>query len=213
MMTKEIRKKSPESIEDLYNQNYTIAIEEAKWSWKVLSEMIPEYRTPKIVNLTAENYYNLFKQQIYNDSAKLAVLITENQDCKGVQLKEALFTDSASIAMRRNQFLFWLTEETLQSIIPAGIPQHLIKFYYDINFPIKEVQKSGPKVLKIDDLKYGFVIWIIASLTTLFVFISELMAKFFAIKILNGIKKKIQNVFGGVIVISWLRKYVRKNYF
>jgi hypothetical protein len=210
MMTKEIHKKSPETIEDLYYRNFTIISCDEEWSLPLLTSMIPDNRRPKIANYSNDDYYGVFDNHLKNESAKLAVLITENPAHKGVRLKEILFTDTAGLVMRRNQFLYWLTEETLRDLITGGIPQQLVKFYEDINYPLKKEDPADPKVLSIDDLHYGFVIWIVASYITLIAFIAEFLMNFFIVKLWNGVKKNLQKLLGIIFVMKWLRDYLRK---
>lgn len=205
-MTSEIRHKPPETIKDLYTQNYTIVIVEAQWSWKLINGMIPEQRRPLIMNLSADDYYGIFENEIQNASAKLAVFISENREYKGVQLKETLFSDNVGLVMPPNQYLYWLIEETLQKIIPTGIPQHIKNFHLEVCYPPKDVEEVGPQVLTIDDLNYGFVIWIVAIFITLIAFFFEFLMDRIVIKILNGVKKYLRKVFGLILVVTWLTK-------
>jgi hypothetical protein len=174
--------------------------------------MIPEARRPKIVNYSDEAFWDVFKtNQIKNESAKLALLTDNKVLVKGVQLKEALFTDTVGFVMRRNHFLYWLTEETLRDLINGGIPQYIENFYLEwFNSQASIIDKNDPKILSIDDLNYGFVIWSVAISITLIVFIAEFLMKYFVVKLCNGVKNKLQKFLGLIFVIGWLRKYLKQ---
>jgi hypothetical protein len=212
MMTKEIHKKPPETIEDLYNRNFTIISVNASWSWELLTGMIPENHRPKILNYSTADFNQFLRDQLYNESEKFAVFLMEQElfrRAKGVQLKEVLFTDTVGIMTGRNQFIFRLTEETLRDLISGGIPQHIYKFHMDMVFPPNSKDDLGPSVLGIDDLNYGFVIWIVAIVITLLAFIAELCMKFFIVKLFNRIKKNLRKLLGIILVIDWLRNYLK----
>lgn len=75
--------------------------------------------------------------------------------------------------MRKDSFLFHLTEEILRDLITGGIPQHLVKFYEEILYPPLLEDLAGPKVLRIDDLSYGFIIWLVSCSIAVAVFVAE----------------------------------------
>jgi hypothetical protein len=69
----------------------------------------------------------------------------------------------------------------VRDTIPAGIPQYFQKQYLEglskINKGNLTKIESGkrPKVFAVDDLSFGFVIWLIACSISISVFISELI--------------------------------------
>jgi len=102
-------------------------------------------------------------------SAKLAFFIEDiqykalNSFCDGAAVQLKNFHKSAGISSfltKRNSFIHDVLDDVLDKTIPAGIPQYLLKYHFDIVF--KEFDPGAdnePKVLTLDDLSFGFVLW------------------------------------------------------
>lgn len=91
-------------------------------------------------------------------------------------------TTSIGVGVPRNHFLFHSLERTMQLIIPAGIPQYLWTFHYDTFFKIhkyKKIRKKVPKVLSVDDLSFGFVVWLFVCGIAVTCFLSEMVYFYF----------------------------------
>ena len=123
----------------------------------------------------------------------------------GIRLKEKLFSYPMGLGTFPNHFMSALMEDTMQLIIPTGIPQYLyeyhrwlqfLKFYADI--------KTGPNVLSIDDLSFGFVLWAIACGISAIVFCGELCGRW-----LKNVTKKCLGliIFVSVLVRGYLRRH------
>lgn len=208
-MTSEMRKKSPEIIEDLFTQNYTIVSLNQNWSINFLESLIPESQRPKIMKLSEKLFFEFFIKFIDDDSAKFAFFTDESPKLRGIQLKETLLSDRDGIRMGRNHALFWLSEDLLQFLTAGGIPQRIYNFYNEIFYPPKEKEILEPKVMTIDDLSYGFVIWIIASGFTVFIFVFEFLDKFLITKILNWIKLKFCGILINFFFFKILENFIR----
>ena len=90
----------------------------------------------------------------------IATLITDCK-CQPKILKQTLLTYQNGISMLRNHFLFEATEEVVQRLIPMGIIQHSFELHTWISLrPVIEVEGSEPNVLTMDDLEFGFVIYL-----------------------------------------------------
>lgn len=151
------------------------------------------------------DYEKLFKDQIKNESAKLAFFMNEKPNFKGTQLKEILFSNTAGISMRMSTFLFHLTEEVVGDLITAGIPQHLRKFYEEMLYPPVYEELAEPQVLRIEDLRYGFTIWLISCGFAVAGFIYELINQHF----LRKVKFWMQEVLGLFLFMKLLRNYLK----
>ncbi|KAL7011987.1 hypothetical protein ACKWTF_014551 [Chironomus riparius] len=61
----------------------------------------------------------------------------------------------------RNSLIFEILNKLMERIVPAGIPQYLNKYHesnvYRTFYPIIDID---PKVLTLQNLEYGFVLWI-----------------------------------------------------
>ena len=151
------------------------------------------------------DYDILLRDQIKNESAKLAFFMNEQPNFKGIQLKEILFSNTAGISMRMSTFLFHLTEEVVGDLITAGIPQHLRKLYEEILYPPVYEELAGPQVLRIEDLRYGFIIWLISCALAVVGFLNELFIKHF----LKKVKFWMQEVLGLYLLMKLLRIYLK----
>ena len=94
--------------------------------------------------------------------------------CQPKILKQTLLTYQNGVSMLRNHFLFEATEEVVQRLIPMGIIQHSFELHTWISLrPVIEVEENEPKVLTIDDLEFGFVIYLATCGLSIFGFFCE----------------------------------------
>jgi hypothetical protein len=73
-------------------------------------------------------------------------------------------------------------------------------------YPKKIPEAKEPQKLTIDDLSYGFTIWLAASSITVLVFSLEIFYKHFAVKVLNWIKREIKNLIGLSLMLKFFKK-------
>ena len=80
------------------------------------------------------------------------------------------------VATFRNAHSYWLIEDTMRILIQAGIPQYIKKFIILFCFKeTREVEVKIPKVFSINDLEFGFVVWLVACSVAIAGFLCELM--------------------------------------
>ena len=86
-----------------------------------------------------------------------------------------------------NNHAYWLLVKTMRKLVPAGIPQFIRNTVYDfrLKYALPPVLK-GPKVFTFEDLKFGFVIWLIAISIALTAFIIEIV-KFHGVLVTKSI--------------------------
>jgi hypothetical protein len=63
----------------------------------------------------------------------------------------------------------------MKRIVPAGIPQHFWKQEQEMKHKIKFENEDNKKVLSLEDLEYGFVMWIVACAISTAVFLDEFL--------------------------------------
>lgn len=89
---------------------------------------------------------------------------TDACQCQPKILQEVLGTTQVGIGLPLKHFLYSAVDETLQKIIPTGIVSHLLDYHkwvlYRDGIDFSDV--SEPKVLTLNDLSFGFVMWLIA---------------------------------------------------
>jgi len=96
-------------------------------------------------------------------------------------------------------------EDTMQLIIPTGIPQYLYEYHRWLQFLKFHADiKIGPNVLSIDDLSFGFVLWAVACGISAIVFCGELCGR--------CLKNVINKCLGSIIFVYFLmRVYLRRH--
>lgn len=138
--------------------------------------------------------YSKIKSQSENSSAKIAFLVSDIAKRHLVavlnervhQFDERLITFPMGIIFHRNNFLYRLTEEVMEKVIPAGIPQYLFEFHQWMAIRRKITINSvkGPRVLTLGDLNFGFEIWLSACGMACVGYVMEIL-RFKARKILR----------------------------
>lgn len=97
--------------------------------------------------------------------------------CQPKILKQSLLTYQNGISMLQNHFLFAATEEVVQRLIPMGIIQHSYEFHNWICLrPIVEPDENDPIVLTMDELEFGFIMWLAVCGLAVVGFIVEIIA-------------------------------------
>jgi hypothetical protein len=129
-------------------------------------------------------------------------------NCKGIRMDEKWITRTIGVAIVRNHILFQLAEDILQHTIATGIPQHLRQYQKDFILKLEPVvEDDEPKVLTLEDLAFGFNIFLIALGISCITFVLEVVYFYIKIKMRKWL---IRNIGNGVVllnVLQWLRRY------
>lgn len=194
-MTSDPRRPSPKSIDDLYDNNFRISTLSLD-NFQMLQNMIPEYKRPKFYyNFSGEGSddlalecFQLYASQIQNSSAKIAFSLDEDlisflqirYKVYGVRLDEPLATLLLGFGVSTNHFIFSSADEVLRNLLPAGIPQknydNLLSQRIGLRKIVLDIKE--PKVLKIETLSFGFVIWLVTCAFSFAVFLKEILGKY-----------------------------------
>jgi hypothetical protein len=78
-----------------------------------------------------------------------------------------------AIAVMRNNFIFPVTQNAMRKLVPAGIPQHFLKYIYEFVLRGSPKDKKEPKKFDIKDLEFGFVIHMALCAISIVVFVLE----------------------------------------
>ena len=87
-----------------------------------------------------------------------------------------LFTTSDAFLFLDNSYYFRMLKKVIDDLIPTGVMNYLIEKHYVNQFKIQKLEEN-PKVLCLDDLLFGFKIWIGSCLISSLTFISEQLAR------------------------------------
>ncbi|KAG5671333.1 hypothetical protein PVAND_001536 [Polypedilum vanderplanki] len=180
-MTTDMRKPLPDSFEDFLSMNYTVVYEvilnrKHKNNDKGISTLKVNYSTLS----------SLYEEALFEKSSqKYAFYISEdkhrilNKTFKNSLPKMDTFKInmlSEGIAIPKHCIFQQQFDDVIAQLIPSGILKHLEnlrKWYY--NRPIEEEPEDSLKVLSMSDLEFGFIIFLIAALLSIVVFIYEFL--------------------------------------
>lgn len=90
-------------------------------------------------------------------------------------IKQQVKDNALGIGVSRNHFIYPLLENTMTPVLEAGIPQYFIDFMLKFYMKVIEDDPKEPKVFSINDLYFGFVVWISSCSIALAAFIIELV--------------------------------------
>ncbi|KAG5669317.1 hypothetical protein PVAND_017205 [Polypedilum vanderplanki] len=192
--TSDMRKPLPEDIDDLHDQNY-----------KIIAKIPPQNymdgdfyrRFPNrvygifndknytILHKSDEEILDLFCSQLHNATAKLALRINKEdiivneflcQD-SGIILKKEKTVKMLSLGFYRQSILSNALADLMLNLSQTGIPHYLnergFHQFYDLFQPPEE---ENLRIFSLDDLEYGFVLYLGACALAIIVFIFELIS-------------------------------------
>ncbi|KAL7013039.1 hypothetical protein ACKWTF_015166 [Chironomus riparius] len=147
----------------------------------------------------------IYCDNINNSSLKLAFIHTSqffkntNSVCKGSLVKVKKFHMNAipaGLGLNVNSILSPIFNNIMDRTIAAGIPQYLESFSSEFFFgKYQEIEDKMPKVLTLEDLSFGFTLWLCACGMSISMFIFECLREFLALigLLYNLIKNMPQN--------------------
>jgi hypothetical protein len=77
-------------------------------------------------------------------------------------LKERLLAIPIGFSFRKNHYLYQIIDENVQHLVSGGIVDHLYKFHERDCLTPYEYVEWEPYVFSLDDLLFGFFIWLAA---------------------------------------------------
>ncbi|KAL7011992.1 hypothetical protein ACKWTF_014556 [Chironomus riparius] len=184
-MTSDMRKPPPNDVEDLIMRNYTIvACDDVQR--KILKDIVIRNDSKNIWILdSCLLIWNLYCDNYDNEASKLAFFFEDiqysafNSFCQGSAAKLKNFQKDvmlSSFLTHKNSFIHEVLNEVLEKTIPAGIPQHLIEYHTSLIYKKYEpFVDSEPKVLTVNDLAFGFVLWLGSCGIAIFGFVYEIL--------------------------------------
>ncbi|KAG5685025.1 hypothetical protein PVAND_014228 [Polypedilum vanderplanki] len=184
-MTTDMRKPMPESIEDLYEMNFTI-MESMMDHLSFIGEHISKGRKKEYVVVSSGEFKYFYGKALEEDLLKKYVFLVSfevhhklNQTFKSslLRLKNEKVTYMTRLALTRNNILLHSMNHFMDKLIPAGIACQLMDYasWHDYRLISEEIDDPR-KILSMSDLEFGFILWIIACCFSFFVFIYELHA-------------------------------------
>lgn len=153
--------------------------------------------------------------QLFNSSAKVTLVSNSNniillkqvfRPLEPYYLKQRLRVLVKGLSIYKNNFISHTSYKTMERLIETGIPQNSYKFFFkhlfDLNLPPPD---KNPKVFAIDDLSFGFVVWLYACAISGCAFIAEVLY-FYSRAFTN---RGIREMFGLFALLTLLKERMR----
>jgi hypothetical protein len=106
-----------------------------------------------------------------------------------VFMKQKLYSEFNGLSIYKNNFISRTSYSTMERLIESGIPQYFHDFVFKFILDLRTSDgSSDAKAFTLDDLSFGFTIWLYACTISSGVFVAEILVfytKFIAIKIVR----------------------------
>ncbi|CAG9801202.1 unnamed protein product [Chironomus riparius] len=224
-LTSEPRRAPPKTISDLIERDYKL------YSMAINKEVSDsKYRTekwPKVYDMMPADYLNALLTQYENSSIKMALTVDEfylnyldlkmkKRTHNWNKLKNVIYTSHDVFMFLGFTFYFRMFDKIINDLIPTGIMNHLIENFYTRKlkfFPTEE----NPKILSLDDLAFGFNIWLCACLISVFEFLFEIIINFVKIRFnkriqISSFDDKSENISYTLLKPELIQKFKAKKY-
>ena len=123
----------------------------------------------KITQIELTKFHNIFDTKSEDASAKIALCVDEffqndfeNKTKKNLnwkQLDDVLYTSHEAFTFFHTSFYFRMFKKTIDRLIDTGVMKFLAENYYTRKYKFERIE-SGPSVLRIEDLAFGFNVWL-----------------------------------------------------
>lgn len=123
-------------------------------------------------------------------------------------MKQRLPSEYNGLALYKNHFISHITFSTIEKLVEGGIPQYFHKFIYEYVLDLNvDYENQGAMAFSVDDLSFGFIIWLYTCAISCGVFICEILIFY-----INRFGRKIVQEFAGLFGFLVLLKE-RMNFF
>ncbi|KAG5672996.1 hypothetical protein PVAND_003077 [Polypedilum vanderplanki] len=185
-LTSDMRRPLPQTIDDLRIMNYTIVLLKYSDFTYINDEIINGRESPKILKLIIEDFNNLYIDSVRGHiKEKFAFFLnndihsmynTRVEDSLALMKNEKITKPTAYKALSNNIFLLHLNY-FLDQLIPTGIVNHLLDYgMWYLNRPRDPEIIDPRKILSMNDLEFGFVIWLMACFLSFLAFLYEIIS-------------------------------------
>ncbi|KAG5669302.1 hypothetical protein PVAND_017190 [Polypedilum vanderplanki] len=213
-MTTDMRKASPNSFDDIEKMQYKILVVKTSNNFQFYFnlELIGERERPYIGEYPFQTYAQIYRSALEgNFWQKTAFFINDNnhKQFNGIfgktleTIKNERISKSITASMGKNNLIIYELNKLLNQLIPSGIPKYLSDYGFWLKFrPRDEVIVDTKKILSLNDLEFGFVIWLVSISIAILVFVVEIL-RFLS-------RKYFRKLIGLIGFEILLRKILRK---
>ena len=133
--------------------------------------------------LNESEYFNAVLTQSQNSSAKLALIIQEKalnyyeirskKILSWLRLSDNFQSSASGFGFYGSNFFFPIVDNAAQQLFEAGVMNNLVMRILRTKFKIEKVKNA--KVLLVNDLSFGFVIWLVSCGISIVIFGCEMI--------------------------------------
>lgn len=98
-------------------------------------------------------------------------------------MKEKLQKFLYGISVMKNNFVFHVTEDVMSALVEGGIPQYFLAYIEDVILREMTADPATLKKFDVQDLEFGFVIYLVSCGLSIVVFLIEKITFFYLKKI------------------------------
>ncbi|KAG5671926.1 hypothetical protein PVAND_002094 [Polypedilum vanderplanki] len=188
-----IQKQSPQTLIELMNDSFALVPGDVGASTGlILQQILKILNETPLQNLVHDSmiqggdrqtYAKLYLQHYDKSEPKLAFFATDDImgefnnlcKCSSLFLAQILWKQQIGLTIDKDHFLFDQVEETLQKIIPFGIPNHFVEYHKWVLYKSVVSEKISSKAFSFHDISIGFIIWIITCSFAFLCFVCEVL--------------------------------------
>ena len=89
--------------------------------------------------------------------------------------KQQLIVYQLGVSVMKNNFLFQVTDGTMNALVENGIPQHFLDYIVKVILRAIPPEPNAPKRFSFGDLEFGFVIFLVCCKVSIFAFTAEIV--------------------------------------
>ncbi|KAG5668717.1 hypothetical protein PVAND_016645 [Polypedilum vanderplanki] len=187
-MNSDMRKPRAKTIDEVFEKNFTILSHKSHIGNLFVESLSPERRkNVKNDGINVHDYQKSTSEILKQNKPKTAVVAEEHLEMvligifkiKPNRIEGNIFTIPVGIGMYKNHFMYDSVEEIMKMSLSSGIFNQHLKYYRWKTGQTRVSKNSLPdkKILTMENLSYGFNIWLIACAFAILQFIFELIFK------------------------------------
>ncbi|CAG9810325.1 unnamed protein product [Chironomus riparius] len=167
-MTSEPRLSPPRTISDLIDRNYSVY--QSFHQPEICSNEGRLEPWPNVTNMYIQTLADAIQSQSQNSTAKMALCVDEfllnhlerhnqkNYDWN--KLDSAIYLKTEAFMFRNYSFYYKMFIKVINDLISTGIMEYLVTKFYTKKLTFKTIDDTR-KVLGVNDLLFGFKIWLV----------------------------------------------------
>ncbi|KAG5668720.1 hypothetical protein PVAND_016647 [Polypedilum vanderplanki] len=196
-MNSDMRKPRAKTIDEVFEKKFTIIGHNSNLGHAFVKSLSSDKKDKVQLNaINIDFYHETISEILKENQPKIAIITEEHLEMvlmgvfkiKPHRVEGNVFSISVGLGMNKNHFMYDSVEEVMRIALASGIfNEHLNYFRWRIGhtrFSMSSV--CDKKALTLDNLRYGFNIWLIACGFAIFIFFLEI--------VVCKISKKIQKL-------------------